>query len=160
MDINMNLPLIAKPIIEDQYWIVTDGKQKIGNILIENNYVNFNINNKTEQYTDITSLTNTHNIKFQKNKNESIKGNIIYTDYPVSDKMYNTMVDLKKKIQLYTKTPDSKSYYVAGYFNIYMNDMWETHYCPKYIYIQRYEYDGPYKTVEECKKSLKKYDKY
>jgi hypothetical protein len=158
MDIKMNL--IAKPIIENQYWIVTDGKNKIGNIQINNDYVNFNINNKTEQYTDISSLTKSYNINFQQNKKENIKGNIIYSDYPVSDNMYNTMVDLQKKIQLYTKTPDSKSYYVAGYFNINMNDSWETHYCPKYIYIQRYPYDGPFRTVEECKKLLKKYDKY
>jgi len=27
--------LIAKPVVKNQYWIVTDGKQKVGNVLLK-----------------------------------------------------------------------------------------------------------------------------
>ena len=29
--------LVAKPIIKDQYWVVTDGEQKVGNVIAELN---------------------------------------------------------------------------------------------------------------------------
>jgi hypothetical protein len=148
------MTLIAKPIIKDQYWIVTDGKEKVGNIIIKNDTINFNIDNTISSYDNIKTIESKYNINFESDVKSKNKCNTIYKDYPVDSDMFNIIVDIKKKIQLYTKTPDSKCYYVSGYFNINIDNNWDTYFCPKYIYIQRYPYMGPYKTLGESKKIL------
>jgi hypothetical protein len=57
---------------------------------------------------------------------------------------------VKRKIHVYTKSPKSKCYYAAGYFNVELNGEWQTIAMPKYIFIQRYEYNGPYTTLQEA----------
>lgn len=151
---NMTKTLFAKPIIQDKYWIVTDGTQKVGNIIVMNNDVNFSINNTISSYSDIKSIKNNYNISFESHSIKESKSNPIYKQYPVDGEMHNIIVDVKRKIQLYTKTPYSKCYYAAGYFNINMDNNWESHFCPKYIYIQRYPYNGPYTSLNESEKVL------
>lgn len=147
--------MIAKPIVDNEYWILTDGKEKIGNVIANNSGVELKLNGTTTQYGNIKELAKENNIKIQPTfKKIKVTPKPIYEEFPVEGKMYNNIVDLKKKIQLYTKTFNSKCYYVAGYFNIRFNENWETVFCPKYIYIQRYEYNGPFCTEEECKKAL------
>lgn len=147
--------LIAKPIIDNEYWILTNGKEKIGNVVANNSGVELKLNGTTLQYEDIHELSKQNGIKFQSDfKKIKVTPKPIYDKFPVNGKMFNNIVDLKKRIQLYTKTPNSKCYHAAGYFNIKFNGTtWETMFCPKYIYIQRYEYQGPFCSKEECMKN-------
>ena len=61
------------------------------------------------------------------------------------------MLDIKRKLHLYTKTQKSKCYYAAGWFSMRQSENFEPIFCPKYIFIQRYAYSGPYKTESEAK---------
>ena len=38
--------LIAKPIIKNQYWVITDGTNKIGNVVADQNGFDVKINGK------------------------------------------------------------------------------------------------------------------
>ena len=60
------------------------------------------------------------------------------------------MLDIKRKLHLYTKTQKSKCYYAAGWFVINQNNESTLVFCPKYIFVQRYSYSGPYKTEGEA----------
>jgi hypothetical protein len=42
--------LIAKPIVKNQYWVVTDGEKKVGNVIQEGSEYKVKLNNKTELY--------------------------------------------------------------------------------------------------------------
>jgi hypothetical protein len=64
------------------------------------------------------------------------------------------MYDIKKKLPLFTKSGDSKSLYCAGYYVIKFDKGWVKSFCPKLITLQRYPYQGPFKTEIEMKQVL------
>jgi hypothetical protein len=43
---------------------------------------------------------------------------------------------------------------VAGWFAMKQGSEFTTILCPKYIFIQRYDYHGPFKTEEEAKQQI------
>lgn len=67
---------------------------------------------------------------------------------------HNAMFDIKRKLPLFTKSPDSKSLYCAGYYIIRFNKGWVKSFCPKLITLQRYPFQGPFKTDLEMKQAL------
>jgi hypothetical protein len=70
------------------------------------------------------------------------------------------MLDISRKLHIFTKDNDSKCYFAAGWFAVNLNDgdKWETQLCPKYIFLQRYPYMGPYKTQREAENAVKQTD--
>jgi hypothetical protein len=71
--------------------------------------------------------------------------------------MTTNLIDVVKKLHVFTKTPDSKCYYAAGWFAIDQGSgVWETELCPKYIFLKRYEYIGPFKTQREAQDEINK----
>lgn len=146
--------LIAKPIIKDQYWVVTDGSQKIGNVTIEGSKVNLRINGVSKYFENTTELKRHTQIRFQTLKTNAAKANLPLAQYPTTSRVYNSMLDIKRKIHLFTKTTKSKCYYAAGWYIINQNGTFEKIFCPKYIFIQRYPYHGPYKTESEAELAI------
>jgi hypothetical protein len=74
--------------------------------------------------------------------------------YTTSTAPHNAMFDIRKKLPLFTKSEDSKSLYCAGYYVIRFDKGWVKSFCPKLITLQRYEYQGPFKTEFEMKQVL------
>lgn len=142
--------IIAKPIIADQFWILTDGTQKIGNLVSDGNGYEIKLHGNVQHYPDLSEVTKEVAIRFESGFEHRSVINPLYDDYPVDGTPHNIMLDVKRKLQLYTKEDDSKCYYASGYFNIKIHDRWQTLLCPKYIYIQRYEWHGPYRSREEA----------
>lgn len=143
--------LIAKPIIKDQYWVVTDGENKIGNVIAEGSGFNLKINGVSKHFENSTELKKKTRIQFQTLKTNRTKAELPFANFPVTGKIHNSMLDIKRKLHLFTKTPKSKCYYAAGWFAINQNGQFEAVLCPKYIFIQRYPYHGPFKTETEAK---------
>lgn len=145
----MNI-LIAKPIIKDQYWVVTDGEQKVGNVIAEGSGFNLKINGVSKHFETSTELKRNTRIQFETLKTNRTKADLPFATYPTVGKVYNSMLDIKRKLHLFTKTTKSKCYYAAGWFAINQNGEFEKVLCPKYIFVQRYPYHGPYKTEAEA----------
>jgi hypothetical protein len=78
-----------------------------------------------------------------------------FAQWPTPETTYNDAYDVKRHLHIFTKTADSKCNFVAGYFALKINDSWKTTLCPKYIFIQRYEYLGPFLTRAEAVNALK-----
>lgn len=142
--------LIAKPIIKDQYWVVTDGSNKIGNVVAEGSGFNLKINGVSTHFENTNELKQKTRIQFQTLKTDRSKADLPFAKFPTEGKVCNSMLDIKRKLHLYTKTTKSKCYYAAGWFLINQNGYFEKFFCPKYIFIQRYPYHGPYKTEDEA----------
>jgi hypothetical protein len=64
------------------------------------------------------------------------------------------MFNVQKRLPLFTKSPESKSIYCAGYYIIKFDKGWVKSLCPKLITIERYESKGPFKTELEMKQVL------
>jgi len=147
--------LKATPVVKNKFWIVEKDGQKVASILAAEDGVVFVKDDQREKYPSITMLKNRHNIEFLRNgkKTTSTSGNEV-NGFPASGKPHNPLYDVRKKLPIYTKESKSKSFYCAGHYLVRLSNHWSKVYCPKLITLQRYEYQGPFKTEIEMKQVL------
>ena len=144
------MTLIAKPIVKDHLWVITDGKHKVGNVEADGTGYQVKIGDSTRHYADTKSIEQIFQVTFDKPKLVTTDVDLPYAKWPTKGTTYNNFYDIKRKLHVYTETPDSHCYHCAGYFKVNMNGTWEDIFCPKYIFVQRYEYFGPFKTMIEA----------
>ena len=150
------MTLKAKPIVKNEYWVITDGNKKVGNVIAEGSGFDVKIGNNIEHYSTTKQIEKKVHIEFEKvNKQKKEESNPPFAVYPTTgNRIYNSVLDIKRKLHLFTKTPKSKCFHVAGWFAIKQGSEYFTVFCPKYIFIQRYPYYGPYKTIDEAKNMI------
>jgi hypothetical protein len=150
--------LHAKPVIENKFWIVEKDGEKFAT-LRKSDDNRFVMSNETgiKIYDTRKSLTDQFGKDFFVAKiiKEAMNAPIQEVHgYPSSCIPHNPMYDIKRKLPLFTKSQDSKSVYCAGYYVIRFDKGWVKSHCPKLITLQRYEYQGPFKTELEMKQRL------
>ena len=150
----MSKPLIAKPVVKNQFWIVTDGKEKVGNVIADGSGFEVKLNGNKTHFKNTNAIKKQTSIEFQTIKVDKHKKEIPFNEYPTTKKVFNSILDIKRKIHLFTKTQKSKCFHAAGWYVLYQGDEPTVTFCPKYIFIQRYEYLGPFKTEDEAKKLI------
>ena len=150
----MSKPLIAKPVVKNQFWIVTDGTEKVGNVIADGSGFEVKLNGNKTHFKNTTAIKKQTSIQFETTKVEKNKKEIPFNEYPTTKKVYNSILDIKRKVHLFTKTQKSKCFHAAGWYVLYQGDEPVVTFCPKYIFIQRYEYLGPFKTEDEAKKLI------
>lgn len=150
--------LHAKPIIENKFWVVEKNGEKFAT-LRKNDDNHFVLSNETgmQVYSSKESLTKQFGkdffvAKILKEANDSKVKEV--HGYACSVSPFNSMYDIQKKLPIFTKSKDSKSHYCAGYYVIKFDKGWVKSFCPKLITLQRYEYQGPFKTEIEMKQVL------
>jgi len=150
----MSKPLIAKPVVKNQFWIVTDGKEKVGNVIADGSGFEVKLNGNKTHFKNTNSIKKQTNIQFETIKVEKNKKDIPFNEYPTTKKVFNSILDIKRKVHLFTKTQKSKCFHAAGWYVLFQGEEPTVTFCPKYIFIQRYEYVGPFKTEDEAKKLI------
>jgi hypothetical protein len=150
--------LQAKPIIPEKFWIVEMDGEKFATLRREedNRFV----------------MSNKLGVRIYNNKQSLMKqfGNDFFVarivreadgsdpqevhGFASSTIPHNAMFDIKRKLPLFTKSEDSKSLYCAGYYIIRFDKGWVKSFCPKLITLQRYPYQGPFKTELEMRQVL------
>jgi hypothetical protein len=150
--------LQAKAVIENKFWIVEKDGEKFAT-LRKSDDNRFVMSNETgvKIYETKKSLTDQFGKDFFVAKIIKEATNSPLQEvhgYPSSCNPHNPMYDIKRKLPLFTKSQDSKSVYCAGYYVIRFDKGWVKSHCPKLITLQRYEYQGPFKTELEMKQRL------
>lgn len=147
--------LIAKPIIKNQYWVVTDGVEKVGNVIADGSGFEVKLNGYSSHYKDTKAIQKQTKITFETIKKvDRTQLSLPFKAYPTPKHTFNSMFDVKRKLHLFTTSQKSKCYYAAGWFTLDQGNGFQSIFCPKYIFIQRYPYSGPYKTQDEAEKQL------
>jgi uncharacterized membrane protein len=144
------MSLIAKPVIDKQFWILQDGQQKVGNIEACAGGYQVKINNQVAQFKTIKMAAQRVNIEFEsstimartKSSDKLVHG------YPAAGRVCNPMWDVKLKLPVYTKTAKSKSWFAAGWYQVRKGRNWAVIQDPKLIVLQRYSYAGPFHSDE------------
>jgi hypothetical protein len=150
----------AKPIVDGKFWIVEQDGEKVATLRKKENnkFVLSSLNGEiffnkkeelTKQFGSDFFLKSTK-VKVTKSEANECHG------YPTSSLPYNAMYDVRRKLPLFTKSNTSKSLFCAGYYIIKFNKLWLKSQCPKLITLERYEYQGPFKTELEMKAVLAK----
>jgi hypothetical protein len=154
----MTHELHAKPIINDKFWIVEKDGTKFAT-LRKNEDNRFVLSNElgVKIYDTKEKLTKEFGRDFFvariiKESNNALPNEV--HGYATSVEPHNAMFDIQRKLPLFTKSSDSKSLYCAGYYVIHFEKGWVKSFCPKLITLQRYEYQGPFKTDLEMKQVL------
>lgn len=152
--------LIAKPILKNKYWIVEAEGNKVGTIQAiddEGGFVYVHDESR-ERFATIKLLSKSHNILFDSSSSKKDKSTAdsheVY-GFPVTNKPWNMLWDVKHQFPVFTKTSKSKSFYCAGYYIIKFNNGWVKSYCPKFITLNRYDFQGPFKSKQEMQDALK-----
>lgn len=148
----------AKPIVDGKFWIVEKNGEKIGTLSKkENNKFVLSSKDGNSFFGKKEEIIKAFGKDFFQAKIKTTVSNEVVRDvygYPTSCHPYNPMFNVQKKLPLFTKSPDSKSLYCAGYYTIKFDKGWVKSFCPKLITIERYENRGPFKTELEMKQVL------
>lgn len=143
--------ILAKPIIANKYWILKENDQKVGTVEA-NGAGTFVVRmyNDQQEFKTIRTIKSKTRIIFEepaekKSKNRSHEVHGFATD----STPYNPIYDCRRRLPIFTKQKKSKSWFAAGYYQINTDGQWETHFCPKLILLQRYDYRGPVYTPDE-----------
>lgn len=147
------MTIVAKPIIDKQYWILKENDRKIGNVEACDGGFQVKINNQVAQFKTIKMVEQRVQVKFEPGvkipKIKSKPSHSVY-GYPTVCKVHNGIWNVPKKLPLYTKTAKSKSWYAAGWYRVKQGRTWESVQDPKLILLQRYAYQGPYMSQEQA----------
>lgn len=152
------IELIAKPILKNKYWIVEEQGEKIATIqAIEEGGFVYVDGASRRIYPSIKLLSKDINVVFDTETKKAKQSAAQYSAYgfPTSQKPWNVLWDVKHQFPVYTKTNKSKSYYCAGHYIIKFNNGWVKSLCPKFITLNRYEFQGPFTSKEEMQEQLR-----
>lgn len=153
----------AKPVIDGKFWIVEEDDQKVGVLkLTEQKKYIFSSRDQITTFDNKKKLfeafgkgffSTTLNGTKEKAEDREVYG------YPVSTAPHNPMYDVKRHLPLFTKSEKSKSVFCAGYYLLKFNKGWIKSFCPKLITIERYPYQGPFRSELEVRQRLSNVNK-
>lgn len=150
--------IIAKPVVKNKFWIVEEGGEKIATIqAIEEGGFAYVHDEQRELFPSIKMISKKYNIEFvkaEKPKKEKLDVYNVY-GFPTNTQPNNEVLDVQRYLPIYTKGAKSKSFFCAGYYIIKFSSTWVRAYCPKLITLNRYEYQGPFKTQERMIEAMR-----
>lgn len=150
----------AKTVVPDKFWILRADNRKVGNIEARDDGFSVVINNNRTYFKTLDSARERLEIDFKEfvRTADSQSEEYVVHGYPTDSMAYDATWDAQKNLPLYTKEPRSRSWFVAGHFQIFKHNQWRNIFCPKLILLERYPYRGPFKTklIQETKKNGKK----
>ena len=149
----------TKTILKDKFWILEDEGVRVGTLSISEDKFMFSGPQGTKYFDSERALKKTFGDGVDIDEVpviEEVKEEKEAYGYPTSTQPFNPMLDVKRKLPLFTKSRKSKSLYCAGYYIIHFDKGWVKSFCPKQITVERYETRGPFKTDIEMRQALSK----
>lgn len=135
----------AKAVIDGEYWILRQNKIKVGQVTCEPTGYAVRIHGEpVGTFKDLTELKKS-GIKFTEIKAVDDEPVAVVHGFPADGIAYNPMWNIRYKLPLYTQSPDSKSWFAAGYYHVMTKGRQSIEFCPKLITLQRNTFKGPYK---------------
>ena len=143
--------IVAKPVIDNQYWILKQDDEKIGNVQAVDGGFALTIRNKVAKFKTIRMLRRQANIEFAEPEHVTPIPKDRVHGYPTGCRTHNGMWNVQLKLPLFTKTTKSKSWFAAGWYSIKQHRSWKVLQNPKLLVLERYTYQGPFYTEEQAR---------
>ena len=107
------MSIIAKPIVKDQFYILTKDNKKIGNIEATGDGFAVKINNQIMPFKTMAMIRKQVDIEFPAVGNKPSKEPASYQvqGYPSGSRVYNPIWDVQHKLPLFTKNNKSRSWF-------------------------------------------------
>lgn len=150
---------VTKTLIPNKAWLVEDEGVKIGTLNKEKKGFAFYRKGTKIDIKDLNEIKNKFGVDQLEQVQRKIKSSpepkeLSVYDYPCASAPHNPVYNIVKKLPIYAKSAKSKSLYCAGYYVIKFRKGWVKSFCPKLITLERYTYQGPFKTEAEMKSAL------
>jgi hypothetical protein len=144
----------AKPVIPDQYWILRDDQGKIGNIEADVTGYVVSVNGAKSYFDNLNKLCEQVPVEFQTLDTVPDSDDPCQVHgYPTVSQAYNAVFDVRHQLPLWTAEPRSRSWMAAGWYRVRQHRHWQIMQCPKLIILERYEYQGPFRSLAEAQRS-------
>ena len=141
----------AKAVIPDQYWILREQDRKIGNIEAKGEGYVVSIGGQRTHFTNLDTLIKRVPVLFDVQlASPSDENHYEVHGYPTDGPAYNPVFDVQHQLPLWTDNPRSRSWRAAGWYRVKQHRHWCILQCPKLIVLQRYQYQGPFYSLEEA----------
>ena len=146
------MSIIAKPIVKDRFYILTQDNKKVGNIEATGDGFAVKINNQVIPFKTMAMIRKQVGIEFPAVGNKPSREPASYQvqGYPSGSRVYNPIWNVQHKLPLFTKNNKSRSWYAAGWYQVKQRRTWSIVQSPKLITLERYPYQGPFYTKEEA----------
>jgi len=150
----------AKVLIPEKEWIIQNNDQKIASVSKYKKGYLVMQKGQSVPFKSLAEIKSQFGIDIFDEKIKKIKQDIVSDknyviyDFPCSTYPYEPVYSIKQKLPLFAKSVKSKSLYCAGYYIIKFKKRWARSFCPKLITLERYPYQGPFKTEQEMKTIL------
>lgn len=148
--------MIAKQIVKNKFWIVEKDGRQVATIQATPSGVAFVQDNTREQFVSINVLRSKYNITISKDKKPKPEITFDVHGFPCDHRPHNALYDVSKRLPVYTKTEQSKSFFCAGHYLVKYSESYVYAYCPKLITLNRNEFAGPFRTQDDAKDFLRK----
>jgi len=153
--------LKTKQLLPNRFWIVEQNGIRVGTIQRQEDdsflvtgtdssigqYSKSEIEQQFDIFKEVTPSDNDSDVKLE-----------VY-GYPTKHKPYNSVLDVKHKIPLYSKSQTSSNMYAAGYYLVHFPKGWVKGFCPKLSTLSANEFKGPFKTVMEQRQAFSNVNK-
>ena len=150
---------VVKTLIPNKSWLIEQQGEKIGTLqkeksmyIVLQNGQKYEIGNAKDVKEQL-GIELPVDLKTKKISNANEPINTVY-NFPCSSKPYNPLYNVRKKLPIYAKSTKSKSQYCAGYYVIRFRKGWVKSFCPKLITLERYPFEGPFRTEQEMRQQL------
>lgn len=67
-----------------------------------------------------------------------------------TDQYYDPMIELRRRLPLFTKVIGSKCFFAAGWYRVQIGNKYKVMSCPKLLMLNRNRFWGPFYTREEA----------
>ena len=154
----------TKQLLPDRFWIIEQNGVRVGTIQRhdDNNFLitgtDSSVATMTKKEIDIKFDLFSQANQLQALDEQTVVKKEIY-NYPTKHTPYNPVLDVKHKIPLYAKSPNSKNMYAAGYYIVQFSKGWVKGFCPKLTTLSNNVFQGPFKTVMEQRQAFSNVNK-
>jgi len=144
------MKIVAKPVIDKQYWILKQNDQKVGALEADKGEYVIRIDNRVQRFKTIPMVRKSLDIEFSPaEKATPAKARQVH-GFDTDCRTFNAMWNVKYRLPLFTKERKSKSWYAAGWYQVKQHRTWKLVHNPKLILLERYQYQGPFHTKEQA----------
>lgn len=143
--------ILAKPVIDKQYWILKKDDRKIGAVEADDQGYVVSTNASRVRYKTIPMLRRGAEITFEPAAKTPKPNPYQVHGYDTGCRAYNPVWNVQMRIPLFTRQPKSRSWLAAGWYLVKKHRTWQVIRNPKLILLERYSYQGPFHSEEAAR---------
>ena len=146
--------ITAKPVVDQNYWILTQGDAKIGAITADAAGYTVTIRGRRQRFADIRRLQTGLKIDLPSAPSSNKADCNQVHGHDAGCRAHNGMWHVQLRIPVFTKSAKSRSWYAAGWYAVQQARSWKIVRNPKLILLQRYRFQGPFQDRDAAQQQV------